>query len=61
MAKTEEGNGFNLRGSTEKLTDNGKDAPYGSEPEPNGSAGPGETLVDKYGFTGGAQQNSGES
>ncbi|XP_029024827.1 TBC1 domain family member 10A-like [Betta splendens] len=61
MAKTEPGNGLNLRGSTEKLTDNGKDGSYGPEPEPNGSTGPGGTRVDKYGFTGGAQQTSGES
>ncbi|XP_008297001.1 TBC1 domain family member 10A-like [Stegastes partitus] len=54
MAKTEQGNGLDLRGSTEKLTDNGR----GSEPEVNGGGVPGETPVDKYGFTGGAQQNS---
>lgn len=58
MAKTEQGNGLDLRGSTEKLTDNGKGGSYGSDPEVNGNGIPGETQVDKYGFTGGAQQNS---
>lgn len=61
MAKTEQGNGLNLRGSTEKLTDNGKGSSYGSDPEANGSAIPGEKQVDKYGFSGGAQQYTGES
>lgn len=56
MAKTEQSNGLDLRGGTDKLTDNGK----GSDPEVNGSV-PGEDLVDKYGFTGGAQQYSGGS
>lgn len=56
MAKTEQSNGLDLRGGTDKLTDNGK----GSDPEVNGSV-PGEDLVDKYGFTGGAQKYSGES
>lgn len=60
MAKTEQGNGLDLRGSTEKLTDNGKGSSFGSDPEVNGSV-PGETQVDKYGFTGGAQQHTGES
>lgn len=50
-----------MRGSTEKLTDNGKGSSYGSDPEANGSAIPGEKEVDKYGFSGGAQQYSGES
>lgn len=58
MAKTEQGNGLDLRGSTEKLTDNGKGGSFGSDPEVNGNGIPGETQVDKYGFTGGAQQNS---
>ncbi|XP_022059565.1 TBC1 domain family member 10A-like [Acanthochromis polyacanthus] len=58
MAKTEQGNGLDLRSSTEKLTDNGKGGSYGSDPEVNGSGIPGESQVDKYGFTGGAQQNS---
>ncbi|XP_067430282.1 TBC1 domain family member 10A-like [Thunnus thynnus] len=55
MAKTEEGNGLDLRGSAEKLTDNGTD------PGVNGDVSPGNTPVDRYGFTGGAQQISGES
>lgn len=61
MAKTEQGNGLDLRNSTEKLTDNGKGSSHGSDPEINGSAVPGEKQVDKYGFTGGAQQYSGDS
>ncbi|XP_040014092.1 TBC1 domain family member 10A-like isoform X1 [Xiphias gladius] len=61
MAKTEQGNGLDLRGSTEKLTDNRKSSLYGSDTEVNGSAIPGEGQVDKYGFTGGAQQYSGDS
>lgn len=56
MAKTEQGNGFHMRGTPEKLTDNGK----GSDPEANGNVVLGETEVDKYGFSGGAQQHSGE-
>lgn len=61
MAKTEQGNGLDMRGSTEKLTDNnGKGGSYGSDPEINGTV-PGERQVDKYGFTGGAQQHSGET
>lgn len=60
MAKTEQVNGLQqLWGSTaDKLTDYGKAS---SELEPNGSAVPGETHVDKYGFTGGAQQVAGET
>lgn len=57
MAKVEQGNGLESRGSTEKLTDNGKGGSYGSDPEVNGNV-PGDTSVDKYGFTGGAQQQS---
>ncbi|XP_030292193.1 TBC1 domain family member 10A-like [Sparus aurata] len=57
MAKTEQGNGLHLRGTAEKLTDNGK----GSDPEANGNVVLGETEVDKYGFSGGAQQHSGEN
>lgn len=56
MAKTEQGNGLDVRGSTEKLTDNG----IGSDPEANGTSIPREEQVDKYGFTGGAQQSPGE-
>ncbi|XP_068608929.1 TBC1 domain family member 10A [Brachionichthys hirsutus] len=52
MAKAELGNGLDLRGSAEKMTDNG--SPYGSDPE-----GTGSKQVDRYGFTGGAQQSSG--
>ncbi|XP_056260151.1 TBC1 domain family member 10A [Seriola aureovittata] len=61
MAKTEQGNGLEMRGSTEKLTDNGKGSLYGSDTEVNGNAIPREEPVDKYGFTGGAQQNSRDS
>ncbi|KAF3849158.1 hypothetical protein F7725_015655 [Dissostichus mawsoni] len=57
MAKIEHGNGVDLRGSPEKLTDNGKGSSYGSDPEVNGNV-PGEKEVDKYGFSGGAQQHS---
>ncbi|XP_070706789.1 TBC1 domain family member 10A-like [Pempheris klunzingeri] len=60
MAQTEKGKGVKLRDSTEKLTtDNGTGGPLGSDPEEvNGRAAPGETPVDKHGFTGGAQQVS---
>ncbi|XP_038589793.1 TBC1 domain family member 10A [Micropterus salmoides] len=61
MAKTEQGNGLDLRRSTEKLTDNGKGSLNATDPEANGSVAPGETQVDKYGFIGGAQQYSGDS
>lgn len=54
MAKTEEGNGLNLRGSAEKLTDNVTGL------EVNGSVTPEDAPVDRYGFTGGAQQISGD-
>lgn len=58
MAKTEQGNGLELHDNTEKLTgSNGKGT--GLDPEVNGSI-PGEEQVDKYGFTGGAQQSAGE-
>ncbi|KAI9534675.1 hypothetical protein NQZ68_010058 [Dissostichus eleginoides] len=57
MAKIEHCNGVDLRGSPEKLTDNGKGSSYGSDPEVNGNV-PGEKEVDKYGFSGGAQQHS---
>ncbi|XP_061590216.1 TBC1 domain family member 10A [Cololabis saira] len=53
MAKTDQANGREMRGNTEKWTDNGKDSSEGPEgPE-------GGRLVDKYGFTGGAQQLTG--
>lgn len=58
MAKTKHGNGVELRGSVDKLTENGT---RGSDPEANGNAMPGEVQVDKYGFTGGAQQVAGGS
>ncbi|XP_031133928.1 TBC1 domain family member 10A-like [Sander lucioperca] len=58
MAKIEQGNGLDLRSGTDKLTDNGKGSSYVSDPEVNGV--PGETQVDKYGFTGGAQQHTGK-
>ncbi|XP_071321711.1 TBC1 domain family member 10A isoform X1 [Trachinotus anak] len=60
MAKTEQGNGLDVRGSTDKLTDNGKGNLYGSDTEVNGNAIPDQEQVDKYGFTGGAQQYSGD-
>ncbi|XP_072227734.1 TBC1 domain family member 10A [Leuresthes tenuis] len=58
MAKTERDNGLDMRDSTEKLTNNGRGSSHRSDPEVNGNI-PEETQVDKYGFTGGAQQNSG--
>lgn len=58
MAKTEQGNGLEMRGSTEKLTDNGTASFHGSDPEVNGNGITEEIVVDKYGFTGGAQQSS---
>ncbi|XP_051267861.1 TBC1 domain family member 10A [Dicentrarchus labrax] len=61
MAKTEQGDGLELRGSTDKLTDNGKGGSYGSDPAVNGGVVPGDNQVDKYGFIGGAQQYSGDS
>ncbi|KAM8828023.1 TBC1 domain family member 10A-like [Spinachia spinachia] len=60
MAKHEQGNGLVPRDSKEKLRDNGNGSSYGPDPETNGSV-PGEKEVDKYGFTGGAQQLCGES
>ncbi|KAG7511585.1 hypothetical protein JOB18_004409 [Solea senegalensis] len=60
MAKTKQGNGLDW-GSTDKLTDNGKDGLYGREAEVNGNAIPQEERVDKYGFIGGAQQSGGEA
>lgn len=58
MAKTAHGDGLDLRGSAEKMTGNGSS--YGPDPEEvNGSTG--ETQVDRYGFTGGAQQSSGDT
>lgn len=61
MAKTELSNGLYLRDSTEKLTENGTATSHGSDAEVNGNVVPGETQVDKYGFTGGAQQYSEDS
>ncbi|KAM6902664.1 TBC1 domain family member 10A-like [Xenentodon cancila] len=58
MAKTEQGNGREMRGNTEKSTDNGNDVSRGPDQEANGQIGA-ERQVDKYGFTGGAQQYSG--
>lgn len=57
MAKNNHRNGLDFRGSRDKLTDNGKSGLYGSEAEVNGNAIPPEERVDKYGFTGGAQQS----
>ncbi|KAM9841258.1 TBC1 domain family member 10A-like [Aulostomus maculatus] len=56
MAKTEQCNRLDMRGSTERLTDNGKTGSSGSDLEQNGSVILAEKPVDKYGFTGGAQQ-----
>lgn len=60
MARTEQDNGLDLPGSTQKLTEDGKNSSYGSDPEANGRSMLGETQVDKYGFIGGAQQLSGD-
>lgn len=59
MARTEQESGLDLPGSTQKLTEDGKNSLYGSDPESNGRSILGETQVDKYGFSGGAQQFSG--
>lgn len=56
MAKTEQGNGLAVRDGADKLTYNGKGS--GSDPEVNGGVIEEENQVDKYGFTGGAQQTS---
>lgn len=61
MARTELSNGLNLRDNPEKLTENGTGSSHGLDPEVNGNVVPGETQVDKYGFTGGAQQYAGDS
>lgn len=58
MAKTEQGKGLDMRVSTEKPIDNHISSKRGSEPEVNGNAISEEKHVDKYGFTGGAQQNT---
>lgn len=60
MAKTEQGKGLDMRGNTETLEDSGNGSTYGSEPELNGNAIL-EKRVDKYGFSGGAQQYSAET
>uniref|UniRef100_A0A8C6WIL1 TBC1 domain family, member 10Ab n=1 Tax=Neogobius melanostomus TaxID=47308 RepID=A0A8C6WIL1_9GOBI len=54
MAKTKQGNGLDMRVSTEY-------SKHGSEPEVNGNAISEEKPVDKYGFTGGAQQYTADS
>ncbi|KAM9820447.1 TBC1 domain family member 10A-like [Neosynchiropus ocellatus] len=54
MAKTEQKNGLEFRGSSEKLTGNGSAVVSNVEVNGNGTAG--EVQVDKYGFSGGAQQ-----
>ncbi|KAM3873730.1 TBC1 domain family member 10A-like [Diretmus argenteus] len=66
MARIEQGNGLRSaesgrspRGTVENLTENGEGSSYGSDSEANGV--PGETLADKYGFLGGAQQFTGEA
>ncbi|XP_074546775.1 TBC1 domain family member 10A-like [Halichoeres trimaculatus] len=56
MAKTEQGNGLDMQDGRGKLTDNGNGSSFGSDPEVNGNA-ISEAQVDKYGFTGGAQQS----
>lgn len=59
MAKTGQGNGLDMRVSTEQHIDSRISSKSGgSEPEVNGNAVSEEKLVDKYGFTGGAQQNT---
>lgn len=56
MARSEQGNGLEMRGDRDKLTDNGK-----AEQEVKGSPViDGEKQVDRYGFTGGAQQAPGD-
>lgn len=47
-----------MQSSTDKMIGNGKGKSYGSFPEVNGIMIPEEKPVDKYGFTGGAQQTS---
>ncbi|XP_038149743.1 TBC1 domain family member 10A-like [Cyprinodon tularosa] len=60
MAKTEQGNGLELHDNTEKLTDSkGKGESNGMDPEVNGSI-PEDRQVDKYGFSGGTQQELAE-
>lgn len=60
MAKTGQGNGLDMRDNIEKLKLNDKSS-YGSDPEVNGNVNVEEKRVDKYGFTGGAQQYSAEA
>ncbi|XP_034566262.1 TBC1 domain family member 10A [Notolabrus celidotus] len=60
MAKPEQGNGLEMQDSNEKLTDNGNGSMFGTDQEVNGNAIQVEAQVDKYGFTGGAQQSSRE-
>ncbi|XP_013859245.1 TBC1 domain family member 10A [Austrofundulus limnaeus] len=58
MAKPEQGNGLEIRGGTEKLTDREKGQANGTTTIPGEED---QQQVDKYGFTGGAQQYSGDS
>ncbi|XP_003965569.2 TBC1 domain family member 10A-like isoform X1 [Takifugu rubripes] len=60
MARSRHGNGLDSSGIKEKLTDHGNSSWFVSDPGTNGSAVPEETQVDKYGFTGGGQQSSGD-
>lgn len=60
MARSRHGNGLESSGIKEKLTDHGNSSWFVSDPGTNGSAVPEEKQVDKYGFTGGAQQSSGD-
>ncbi|XP_011480146.1 TBC1 domain family member 10A isoform X1 [Oryzias latipes] len=59
MAKTEQGNGLEMRGGPQKLTENGNAGSSAPDPEVNGNVTE-DKQVDKYGFIGGAQQTSGE-
>ncbi|KAK7889390.1 hypothetical protein WMY93_024950 [Mugilogobius chulae] len=62
MAKTEQRNGLDVRESNMKeLSDNGKSIKHELASEVNGNAINEETSVDRYGFTGGAQQYSAET
>lgn len=59
MARSGHGNGLDSADIAEKLTYHGNRGGFVSDPGTNGSAVPEEKQVDKYGFTGGAQQSHG--
>lgn len=59
MARSGNGSRLDSPGVAEKLTDNGKSSWSMSDPGANGSAAAEEKQVDKYGFSGGAQQSPG--